>query len=170
MFYNLHFALNPGRHHWSQKTGRTIDASETKGIQNSRSIGHTASHSVAEPMAEPGRWFYRCCADFWWMVTACFLAGVTTALDIAFYNPLGSMEATYNEPNGRVNPGLSLSRTDIRRRRGNCQDLHGQNGSAQLSQWIFWHVRWINMTLLESEARILPSDDACMAARSGFQT
>jgi len=104
------------------------------------------------------------------MVTACFLAGVTTALDIAFYNPLGSMEATYNEPNGRVNPGLSLSRTDIRRRRGNCQDLHGQNGSAQLSQWIFWHVRWINMTLLESEARILPSDDACMAARSGFQT
>ena len=150
-------------------------------IQTRRSTGHQVSDLVAEPMAEPRRGCYRCCRDFWWticrsfLVTACFIAGAVAVLDMAFYSPLGSMEATYNEPNDNEALVPYASTTAVGADSVSAALTVGETVATALSQTggPSWPNRFsaaftvefsgvsngvINMTLLADEATILPSD------------
>ena len=145
--------------------------------QHRASTGHRVSDLVAEPMAEPGRGCYRCCKTFWWLVcrsiliTTCFITCTVTVLDVAFYNPLGSMEAFYHEPNDRE----TLVPTGWHEQNANGLLVDPVTTALNQTGEPSWPKRfsaaftvefsgvsdgYINMTLLGDEATIIPADDA----------
>ncbi len=122
-----------------------------------RSIGFSASNLVAEPMND-GQKCCQICGQFWFLVcrsaliTALFLGGVVALLDAVFLIPSGNIDLKYNiEPNhSEVEVALTTT---------GGPEWPNRFSAAFTVEFSGLSTGVINMTLLGTDATILPSED-----------
>eukprot|EP00434_Breviolum_minutum_P026800 symbB.v1.2.023686.t2/scaffold2188.1/size86315/1 len=129
---------------------------------SSRSFSSSASNLVAEPMND-GRKCCQMCSQFWYLVcrsaliTALCLGGVIALLDAMFLIPSDSIDSKYNiEPN---HSGHGSDSRPVGRARKARPEWPNRFSAAFTVEFSGLTSGVVNMTLLGTDATILPTED-----------